>query len=55
MRPSPKWLKISVLTWLLSVHWARQARQKPDAGNTAERVISALDVDVVVVNSEYES
>jgi universal stress protein E len=24
-------------------------------GNTAERVISALDVDVVVINSEYES
>ncbi|MDB4032250.1 universal stress protein, partial [Porticoccaceae bacterium] len=24
-------------------------------GNTAERVISAVDVDVVVINSEYES
>jgi len=24
-------------------------------GNTAERVISALDVDVVVINSEYKS
>jgi nucleotide-binding universal stress UspA family protein len=24
-------------------------------GNTAERVISALEVDVVVINSEYKS
>ena len=28
---------------------------KTRRGNTAERVISAVDVDVVVVNSEYES
>jgi universal stress protein E len=28
---------------------------KTRRGNTAERVMSALDVDVVVVNSEYES
>ena len=27
---------------------------KTRRGNTAERVISAVDVDVVVVNSEYE-
>jgi universal stress protein E len=28
---------------------------KTRRGNTAERVISALDVDVAVVNTEYES
>ena len=28
---------------------------KTRRGNTAERVISALDVDIVVVNTEYES
>ena len=28
---------------------------KTRRGNTAERVISALDVDIVVVNTEYET
>jgi universal stress protein E len=34
---------------------SQKGMTKTIRGNTADRVISALDVDVVVINSEYES